>query len=111
MNTPNLTPASSRREAFSLLFIFAILYAIVFGCHTLGHYLAANSALWVQCIGWGFMFISWLFAVAVTAVLVFSLYDWHLDRKACDKRGIEQTPMTSGVPFLPGVTTPLHKQS
>lgn len=102
--TPNLDPATSRREAYSLLGIFAILYCVVASVFAGGKAMIDSTTTWVHYSGYGVAIIAILFGVLVTAVLVFSFYDWQQDRKGHRRRGMPQTTGTSGVPFMPGVT-------
>lgn len=104
MNTPNLTPEASRREAFSIAFIFTILYLLALLMFIAGWWLKLTPLWYYLAPGWGLVIFSAIFAVVISCVMAFTVWDWWLDLKACRKRGMEQTPVTSGVPFMPGAT-------
>lgn len=109
MSTPNLTPEASRREAASITFVFTALYLFALFVGVVGWWIKLSPKWYAAASGWGLIIIAIIFAVAVSAVMAFTVWDWWLDLKACRKRGIEQTPITSGVPFMPGATKPIEQ--
>lgn len=105
-NLPNVSPNAARKEAVSLVIVFAILFGIAAALHAGGSYLRTSEALLVYLLGGAVVFLGWLFGILVAAVLVFSLWDWWSDLRSCHRHGVEQNQITSGVPFMPGSTKP-----